>query len=79
MNVTQVKGIDSFVELEAKIVVASPQLVYPWQAEHWLVWRVSERTATVQVRRGTAALDLLIFGTKFNPLKPSGYFVYRQV
>jgi hypothetical protein len=27
--------------------------------------------------RGIAALDLLIFGTKFNPLKPSGYFMYH--
>jgi hypothetical protein len=42
--------------------------------------QVSECIATVQVHGpGIAALELLTFETKFNPLKPSGYFVYRTV
>ena len=30
-------------------------------------------------RWGDAALDLLIFGVKFKPLKSSGYYMYHKV
>ena len=40
-------------------------------AEYQSVLRLSSYTS-----RGIAALDLLILGTKLNPFKPSGYYMY---